>query len=152
MPADACVNCGNALSSLAETMDAAPSPSGLDAQPAALYRQAVDMYDEALRQEEDALTHSNKGDALMQLCQVRLPPLKRHGVCGVGGKGFARAAGAPRTGPRCPKHACSRMSGYPEPGVDGARAASLGALPKLNSPLPCPCRPFGTRGRRRKPK
>jgi hypothetical protein len=37
-----------------------------------LYRQACAMYESALEQEEDALTYSNMGDALMQMCQVQL--------------------------------------------------------------------------------
>eukprot|EP00967_Tisochrysis_lutea_P020877 scaffold23682_cov17-Tisochrysis_lutea.AAC.4 len=79
MRVDACVNCGNALTSLAELMEAPAATQGQAAQQqqqqqqqqCALYRQAVAMYDDALQQEEDALTHSNKGDALMQLSQVR---------------------------------------------------------------------------------
>uniref|UniRef100_A0A7S3VU66 Uncharacterized protein n=1 Tax=Dunaliella tertiolecta TaxID=3047 RepID=A0A7S3VU66_DUNTE len=78
MRVDACVNCGNALTSLAELMEAPAATQGQAAQQqqqqqqqqCALYRQAVAMYDDALQQEEDALTHSNKGDALMQLSQA----------------------------------------------------------------------------------
>jgi len=75
---DACVNCGNAYTSLAELMDTqsthvmGPTAHQQQQQQCVLYRQANAMYDVALSQENDALTLSNKGDALMQLCQVSL--------------------------------------------------------------------------------
>jgi len=79
MRVDACVCAGNALASLAEAFEFAhqiqqeqQQQQQQQQQQCILYRQACAMYESALEQEEDALTYSNMGDALMQMCQVQL--------------------------------------------------------------------------------